>query len=187
MEILEATKPRSLVVLLPDLDGNVGEIEFTNVAGRQTLKSARAATAANKAAEAPTAAFDVEEAALEQRFGAAIKAQPVPPERFILFFELNSAELSESAADQIPRIIDSIARHPAAEVEIFGHADRSGSNAFNDALSLSRANTVRQRIIDQLASDDALRVVALGELEPLVATPDGVVEPQNRRVEVTVR
>jgi outer membrane protein OmpA-like peptidoglycan-associated protein len=135
----------------------------------------------------PAASFELEQASVDQRFGAAIKAQPVPPERFIIFFELRSSDLTDTSAAQIPQIITSIARHPAAEVDIVGHADRSGSDAYNDALSLRRANVIRQRIIGDVSDPDAVNITAKGESNPIVDTPDGGVEPQNRRVEVTVR
>jgi len=184
---LETTKPRTLVVLLPDLSGQVGEIDFTTLSGKETLSGERSATTVNKIGDAPSPAFELKQAALEQSFGAAIEAQPVPPERFIIFFELRSSDLTETSAAQIPQIIDAIARHPAAEVEIVGHADRSGTDKFNDALSLRRANEIKAQIIGKMDNAEALRVTAQGEGKPFVVTPDGVVEPQNRRVEVTVR
>lgn len=187
IEKLETEKPRTLVVLLPDLSGSVGEVDFTTLSGKQTLRGERSATTANKIGEAPAPAFELEQASLDRTFGAAIEAQPVPPERFIIFFELRSSDLTEASAAQIPQIIDAIARHPAAEVDIVGHADRSGSSEFNDALSLRRANEIRGRLIGKMDNAEALRVTARGEGEPVVVTPDGVVEPQNRRVEVTVR
>ena len=187
MEKLETTKPRTLIVLLPDLTGAVGEIDFTTSAGTQTLTGERSATTANRPGDAPSPAFVLAQDALEQTFGAAIEAQPVPPERFIIFFELSSSDLTEASAAQIPQILEAIARHPAAEVDIIGHADRSGSDAYNDALSLRRANEIRGRLIGQLNDLEALRVTAQGEGEPVVVTLDGVAEPQNRRVEVTVR
>ena len=187
IEKLEATKPRTLVVLLPDLSGAVGEVVFTTGAGTQTLTKERSATTANKSIDRPAPAFELEQTSLDQTFGAAIKAQPVPPERFIIFFELSSSNLTETSTAQIPQITESIARHPAAEVDIVGHADRSGGDKYNDALSLRRATEVRRRLMDIAGNADAVRIMAKGESNPIVDTPDGVAEPQNRRVEVTVR
>lgn len=187
IEKLETTKPRTLVVLLPDLDGDIGEIDFTTRSGTQTLSTARSATTANKSGDMPAPAFELEQASVEKTFGAAIRAQPVPPERFIIFFELRSSDLTETSSAHIPHILEAIARHPAAEVDIVGHADRSGTDEYNDALSLRRANEIRQRIIEKVDNTEAVRITALGENNPIAATPDGVVEPQNRRVEVTVR
>jgi OOP family OmpA-OmpF porin len=184
---LEATKPRTLVVLLPDLNGDVGQVVFTTSAGTQTLTGDHSATSANKSGDMPAPAFELEQTSLDQTFGAAIQAQPVPPERFIIFFELRSSDLTETSASQVPQIIASIARHPAAEVEIVGHADRSGTDKYNNALSLRRANEIKQRIVAQIGSAQAIGTTAKGESNPVVETPDGVVEPQNRRVEVTVR
>ncbi len=188
MDKLESKKPQTLVVLLPDLDGRVGQVEFITASGTRVLTEARAATTVDLADDAtPSPAFEIGQEPLEQTFSAAIEAQPLPPESFIIFFELRSAELTEASAAQIPQILAAIARHPAAEVEIVGHADRSGTDQYNDALSLRRANEIRQRLAGQESAIRTLRVSAQGEKNPIVATPDGVAEPQNRRVEITVR
>lgn len=187
MEKLEAKKLRTLVVLLPDLRGDVGEIEFTTREGVQVLNRARSATTTDISGDTPSPAFDMDQGSLEQTFGTAIKAQPEPPERFIIFFELKSSNLTATSAAQIPHILAAIARHAAPDVDIVGHADRSGTDQYNDALSLRRANEIRQRLSEHMGNAEALRVSAQGESKPVVATPDGVAEPQNRRVEVTIR
>lgn len=184
---LSSNQARTVVVLLPDLNGTVGEVEFTTKSGSRKLTNARAATSVSEPNETPAPAFNMDQASVEQTFGAAIKAQPVPPERFIVFFELKSADLTETSASQLPDILAAIARHPAAEVDIVGHADRSGSDQYNDALSLRRADAIRQQLVAHVQNAETLRVSAQGESKPIVETPDGVVEPQNRRVEITVR
>jgi len=74
----------------------------------------------------------------------------------------------------------------AARVSLTGHADRSGSDKYNMALSLKRANAVKDQLVKQGIPADQISVVGKGESEPLVPTPDGVREPQNRRVEIVL-
>ena len=54
------------------------------------------------------------------------------------------------------------------------------------ALSLRRANSVKAELVRQGVPADAVAVVGRGEANPLVATGDGVREPQNRRVEIVI-
>ncbi len=54
------------------------------------------------------------------------------------------------------------------------------------ALSLRRANSVKNELVRQGVPADAIAVVGKGESSPLVATGDGVREPQNRRVEIVM-
>ena len=87
------------------------------------------------------------------------------------------------------RVIDSIVADwggaPDA-VQLVGHADRSGSDSYNQALSEQRVQSVKQVLVAK--GIDAARVsgVGRGESDPLVPTPDGVRERQNRRVVVTI-
>ncbi|MGZ5178139.1 MAG: OmpA family protein, partial [Burkholderiales bacterium] len=62
-----------------------------------------------------------------------------------------------------------------------------GTDAENDVLSLKRANTVRDLLIQIGIRAGALEVVGRGEREPLVRTADGVSEEKNRRVEIKLR
>ena len=67
------------------------------------------------------------------------------------------------------------------------YTDAKGSDAYNDALSLRRAQRIRAELI-RLGIDPA-RIAAegRGKRELLVPTPDNQAEPRNRRVEVEVR
>jgi outer membrane protein OmpA-like peptidoglycan-associated protein len=69
---------------------------------------------------------------------------------------------------------------------VTGHADRSGSDAYNMALSLRRANAVKDQLVREGIAANQIVVVGRGESQPLVPTADGVREPQNRRVEIVL-
>jgi len=72
-------------------------------------------------------------------------------------------------------------------IGVTGHADRSGSDAYNMALSLRRANAVKDQLVREGIPASAITVVGRGESQPLVQTADGVREPQNRRVEIVLQ
>lgn len=87
----------------------------------------------------------------------------------------------------LTRILDEIARRPAPEIVVIGHTDRVGAVPFNDALSLRRAERVRDELVNVGIAADRVRVAGRGEREPLVPTADEVAEARNRRVEINVR
>ena len=72
-------------------------------------------------------------------------------------------------------------------VGVTGHADKSGSDAYNMALSLRRANNVKDELVRDGVPAASIVVVGRGESQPLVPTADGVREPQNRRVEIVLQ
>jgi len=78
-------------------------------------------------------------------------------------------------------------------IQITGHTDRLGSGAYNQSLSLARANTVRELLAQQGIDRALIRAAGMGEREPVVdcsglrTTPAlvGCLQP-NRRVAIEV-
>jgi outer membrane protein OmpA-like peptidoglycan-associated protein len=70
---------------------------------------------------------------------------------------------------------------------VTGHTDREGSDEDNDVLSQRRAEEVLGILAGEGIPRELMTAVGRGERQPKVVTPDGVAEPANRRVEVTVR
>jgi outer membrane protein OmpA-like peptidoglycan-associated protein len=75
----------------------------------------------------------------------------------------------------------------STRIEVSGHADRSGSDAYNQALSMRRAEAVAAELTRRGVPRTEMVIQAFGESRPLVPTADGVREPQNRRVEIILR
>jgi outer membrane protein OmpA-like peptidoglycan-associated protein len=121
------------------------------------------------------------------RYAALTATLPEPPARFTLYFQEGSTSLAPGSEPELKRVFDEIARRPGAEVQITGHTDTVGSQADNDALSLKRAQEVREALIRQGLSPAISRPTGRGERELLIPTPDNTPEPRNRRVEIIVR
>jgi hypothetical protein len=104
----------------------------------------------------------------------------------MVFFDWNSSILSDQAVSTVKQAATADKNSNNAPVTATGHTDRSGSDAYNMALSLRRANAVKAALVREGISAAAITVVGRGESQPLVQTPDGVREPQNRRVEIAI-
>ncbi|MFC0407318.1 OmpA family protein [Roseomonas elaeocarpi] len=103
---------------------------------------------------------------------------------YLVFFEFDRADLTERARQVIAQAAQASGN---ARIEVAGHADRSGSVPYNQRLSQRRAEAVAGELARNGVSRAAMVVQAFGESRPLVATADGVREPQNRRVEIVLR
>jgi len=117
----------------------------------------------------------------------AMAPAPAPaaaiPARFVVYFPFNSSELS---AESMKTIEDAAAAAAKGKLDfsVTGHADRAGTEDFNMALSLKRADAVRGLLGTKDIGGGKISVGGQGEAEPAVVTPDGVQEQANRRVEI---
>lgn len=116
----------------------------------------------------------------------AALAAPVAARSFLIFFDWNLAELTARARQIIGEAAEASRAQPA-RIEVAGHADRSGTPQYNLALSRRRAETVAEELIRRGIARQDISITAFGETQPLVATAEGVREPQNRRVEIILK
>ncbi|MBF0166738.1 MAG: OmpA family protein [Alphaproteobacteria bacterium] len=115
---------------------------------------------------------------------AAAPAKPKEPKNFLVFFDFDKSEITPEAMKIIEQAVAYAKAGNMTRVELTGHADRSGSNKYNLALSMRRAKAVEAAMVKLGIAQNAIGVAGKGEEQPLVPTPDGVREPQNRRVEI---
>jgi OOP family OmpA-OmpF porin len=113
--------------------------------------------------------------------------EPTPPSVYIVLFDFDRANIRPDGQAVIDEVIAAAASMGAPAVSVTGHADRSGPADYNLALSLRRADAVRQALIAGGISADQITVSGRGEEEPAVPTPDGVREQANRRVEIIIQ
>ena len=111
---------------------------------------------------------------------------PATARPFLIFFDWDRSTINDSARPTLNEISNTLKASPNANVRIAGHADKSGPDRYNDALSKRRADAVFDALSQQGLQRNRATVESFGESRPLVDTPDGVREPQNRRVEVTI-
>ncbi len=116
---------------------------------------------------------------------------PPPPAQtcnsgpYIVFFDWDKSDLTSQGASTLDNAVSNYGSCGNARVMLAGHADRSGATSYNVGLSQRRNATVRAYLSSKGVSDGVISTEALGESQNLVATADGVREPQNRRVEVS--
>ena len=110
---------------------------------------------------------------------------PCSPGPFIVFFEWDKSDITPEAAAILDGAVAQYQNCGSAKVMLAGHADKSGSPAYNVGLSQRRDDSVQAYLTAHSIPAGVITSEAFGESRPRVETADGVREVQNRRVEVT--
>lgn len=112
---------------------------------------------------------------------------PPEPVDFIIYFDFDKSNI---LPEEMAKIDDAIARTNGLSFKIVileGNTDRAGSNAYNDALSVRRAVSVRKALVARGIPEELITYDAFGEENPAIQTKDGVPLRANRRTEVRIR
>ena len=108
------------------------------------------------------------------------------PGAFIVYFGFDRTNLTDRARQTLDEVVAAVSSMGATALSVVGHADRSGSVAYNQGLSERRARRVAQYLADKEVPADSMTLAGRSENDPAVPTADGVREPLNRRVEITL-
>ncbi|HQS13892.1 OmpA family protein [Reyranella sp.] len=111
----------------------------------------------------------------------------VAPPSFMVFFDWDRANLSAQALTTIKQAASAYKQKGNARITATGHTDTSGAEAYNMALSLRRANAVKDALVREGVPATNIAVLGRGEQGLLVQTGPNVREPQNRRVEIVIQ
>ncbi|MBB3193047.1 OmpA family protein [Roseateles terrae] len=102
-------------------------------------------------------------------------------------FATNSAAVEPRLRPVLDGFANGLGSGPATVVRIIGHTDNTGSDAINDPLSLRRAESVRNYLIDRGVPGNRVEVAGRGSREPLVSNDTAENRARNRRVEIFLR
>ncbi len=102
-------------------------------------------------------------------------------------FWTNSAKLRPASYPLLERVADVIRQNPTyVHIEVQGHTDERGSEAFNQRLSQGRAESVMEFLISKGIAKDRLTAKGFGFSKPLVDKKSERAWFMNRRVEFTI-
>ena len=76
--------------------------------------------------------------------------------------------------------------NPDVQVEISGHTDNVGSDAYNQELSLRRAQSVKNWLVQRGVAGNRMKTVGKGENEPVASNDTAEGRAENRRIEFYV-
>lgn len=112
---------------------------------------------------------------------------PLNQAMFIVFFDWDKHNITSSGNDVLDAVAQEIqSRRDVKKIVVVGHTDTSGSDKYNDKLSIKRAKAVQESLIARGLSKSMMRIEGRGKSDLLVKTADGVREPANRRAQITL-
>ena len=179
-------KPHDTIVLLTDAQGKTGAIVVTS-AGVERRLDRPGQSVTVEAGSPPGVPTVMPGQEVQAMAGPALAALPKPPERFILYFEHDSADLTAESRAALRKVLEAIRIRAPLDISVVGHTDTVGKKEYNYALSLKRAKAVASILRRNGVDPSILDITSHGKDNPLIPTGDQVPEPRNRRVEITIR
>lgn len=101
-------------------------------------------------------------------------------------FASNSSDLSPAFFDVLTSVSKVLIEYDQTVVEVAGHTDSTGSDAYNQALSERRSSSVSQYLQTQEVDSQRLISVGMGEVMPVADNNSDNGRQANRRVEITM-
>lgn len=103
---------------------------------------------------------------------------PLPP---LLFAD--KLEITLESAATLDVVAGEMQRFPSYLLQIEGHTDAQGSNAYNLMLGQQRADTVRDFLVQRGVAQDRMLTISFGEERPISPNDTESTRKLNRRVE----
>jgi len=129
----------------------------------------------------------------EQTAGSGVDVTPVDNGQAILVnlpegvtFDVGSYSLKPEFRATLDKVAESLKQYPDSLIDVYGHTDSTGSDAYNQTLSENRARTVAGYLSMQGVAPARIRSQGYGETMPVAdnATDEG--RRKNRRVEIKI-
>ncbi len=177
----------SVAVLPSQFDGHVGAVVVHPLDGGKPVLVDKPYVEANLRDTKTVRTSPVDKKIVDRTFGKTLAALPAQPTSFLVYFVEGTDELNPDARRAIDGVVAEMAKRPSPEIAVVGHTDFTGTDQYNDLLSLQRAGRVKDLLVRRGIPAKMIQVAGRGKREPLVRTSRDVVEPKNRRVEIIVR
>lgn len=101
-----------------------------------------------------------------------------------IYFDLDSYVMKPASEESLQDILESLSRAQLPTIIIEGHTDSSGDENYNKSLSLKRAQSIVQWLVDHGLDEHVLKAVGRGEELPVADNTTLQGRALNRRVEM---
>ncbi|MDQ7046490.1 MAG: OmpA family protein [Sulfurovum sp.] len=160
-----------------EVEGGMAEVDISAHVSKNDSFSFVRLTDLKSACKGPYAGADIDAV-------AAIGSQIKLSLSSAVLFDLDSYILKKEAHQVIHTLIKKL-DYKEMKLSIEGHTDSIGTKAYNQILSLQRANAVRQYLVEyEHFILKNMRIVGHGELVPLLKNTNAEQRAKNRRVEL---
>ena len=87
-----------------------------------------------------------------------------------VFYDFDSALLREESKEELEGLVNILNEHPNIIIELKAHTDRWGNEDYNYNLSLKRAYSVKEYLLNRGINKERIIVEAVGKSEPKIVT-----------------
>ncbi|HWU82539.1 MAG TPA: OmpA family protein [Methylophilaceae bacterium] len=101
-------------------------------------------------------------------------------------FDTGRADIKANFRPILDKFATGLQSNPAARVTIIGHTDSTGSDAVNDPLSVNRAASTRNYLVNKGIASSRISIDGRGSHEPIAPNDTDANRAKNRRVEIFV-
>ncbi len=101
-------------------------------------------------------------------------------------FDFDSSEIRSDAKPVLDRAVEMLGENGEVNVVVDGYTDSVGTDEYNLALSIRRAEAVYRYLVNRGIAPERLRVQGFGEARPVASNDTDSGRAQNRRVELRV-
>lgn len=171
-------------MVMPE-EGRIGRLSVIFGDGREELLEG--AYSAIEIDDGRFRRYQGDDAQLQATFSQVIQSLPKEPMSTTLYFVRGKDDLTMESQVEAARIHRIFVDRQSQEVWIIGHTDTVGGDAFNEALSIRRAERVKTMLISLGVPAESIVTKGMGKRAPRVPTADNTDEPRNRRVDISVR
>jgi outer membrane protein OmpA-like peptidoglycan-associated protein len=104
-----------------------------------------------------------------------------------VLFDTNSSALRSASKDSLREMADVFEKYPDTTIQVAGHTDSVGSNAYNERLSERRASSVANYLENLGVRGSRVDTVGYGESQPRASNSTASGRQLNRRVEIHIK
>lgn len=103
-----------------------------------------------------------------------------------IYYAIDKAELRSQSIVELNVLYDFLQLNSDINIEIGGHTDNTGTSSHNNKLSVERANTVRDYLIEKGINKDRLHTAGYGNTQPIAENDTEHGKQLNRRTEIKI-
>jgi outer membrane protein OmpA-like peptidoglycan-associated protein len=101
-------------------------------------------------------------------------------------FDLNSATVQPQFQNTLNQVASTLRDYPSTYIDVYGHTDSSGTDAYNQSLSERRAVSVQNYLASQGVQTARMATQGFGESQLKCQETDEAGRRCNRRVEIRI-